>query len=138
MLFTHRGACDNLSVEIRDETLSPEFSFPLDASAIDRRDVTAISHSMTALNSLPCCVLSSAEFSFFLREPTDGGRIKNDLGPSEGSESSGLGIPLIPANKDGDFTKLRVPDLVAEVAWSEIKFFFKPWVLRNVHLPVFT
>ena len=81
MLFTHRGACDNLSVEIRDETLSPEFSSLFDASPVGRCDVTAIRHSMAALNNLLSGILDCAEFEFFLRQPTDGGRIKNDLSP---------------------------------------------------------
>ena len=79
--FVRAGFGQDLAGGAGDETLPPEFNARaaggfLQADSIGHRDVTAVSHCVTALNDLPRAVLKGAVFHFFFGMPTDGGGIK--------------------------------------------------------------
>ena len=69
--------------------------------------------------------------------PTDRRRVEQNLRPLKRCETRRLGIPLVPANTHADPTESRVPSTKTQIAGSEVKFFVKKRVVRNVHLPVF-
>ena len=80
----HRSLSNNLPSWSANKTLPPEFN-PLTTGgffvsrSVRSRDVTAIGDSMTALNSLPCRMLSFSFGGFFRWMPADGSGVKNDL-----------------------------------------------------------
>ena len=72
----------------------------------------------------------------FLRQPADGRGVKNDFRPLHGRQARGFRVPLIPADEHADAAESGVERLIAQVAGGEVKFFFKPGILRNMHLAV--
>ena len=81
-------------------------------------------------------MLRLAEGGFLLGEPTDGGRVEEDLRAAEGGEARGLGVPLVPANEHADVAVRGPPGAETQVAGGEVEFLLEARVLGDVHLAV--
>src|SRR5207244_9439028 len=82
-------------------------------------------------------ILCRAEFLFLRRMPADGGWIKQNLRSAQRGQSCRLGIPLVPANADADFSMGGFPRLKSEIARREVKLLVVKRIIGNVHLAIF-
>src|SRR5579859_3251025 len=91
---------------------------------------------MGALNRSPGIVLGSAEFRFFIRMPTNGGGIEENVCALKGSQAGAFRVPLVPADERADAAGVSVKGLEAEIAGGEVKLFVVERVVRDVHLAI--
>src|SRR5205807_1336694 len=99
--------------------------------------VNAVSDGVGALDGFPGVKLRGAEFRFFMRMPSNAGRIENDLSSTESRHTRAFRIPLVPANLHADFAVFRFKIRKTKIAGSEIKLFVVERVVGDVHLSVF-
>ena len=79
----------------------------------------------------------AAPNSRFLRGmPADGRGIEQDVRAAQAGQARGFGIPLVPADQDGDAAVARVEAGEAQIAGREIKFLVVERVVGDVHLAV--
>src|SRR5882724_9050428 len=103
---------------------------------IRHRNKATVSNGVAPLNRLPGCMLQFPVFSLFSGMPTDGGRIKKDLGALHRRQSSRFRIPLVPANQDTNFRIACLPCAKAQIAWRKVEFFVIKWIIGNMHFAV--
>ena len=127
---------NDLPVEVRDESLSPEFAVAFGSDAVDGADIASVGDGVAALDGFPGAVLCFAEQGFFFGEPADGGGVEEDLGPFQSRQPGCFRVPLVPADQDTYCSEFRFECLVAQVAGREVEFFFESGVLRDVHFAV--
>src|SRR4029453_7250983 len=81
-------------------------------------------------------MLSQVDFCFFIRQPTDRGRIKKKLCTAERSESRCFRKPLVPADQCAHFPISRVVSLKTKITGSEVELFVVKRIVGNVHLAI--
>ena len=133
-----RGLGQHVSIGIREEASAPKLNFALDAHAIRSSHKESVGDRMTAHHCLPCGILTGTVDLAFAGNPANRSRIEQQLGPLHRGQTSGFGIPLIPANADTDFGVLRLECEEPQIAWGEVEFFVVQRIIRDVHLAVHT
>src|SRR5690606_22655284 len=72
------------------------------------RNVDPVRDSVSALRRAPCIRLGLAPFLPLRRMPADRRRVQENLSSQQSGDSSGFGIPLIPADQDADLSEPSV------------------------------
>ena len=80
----------------------PPSAGPFVADPVDGRDEHAVGDRVGPLHRLPGVGLGLAELGLLGGVPADGGGVEQDLGPLQGRQPGGLGIPLVPADERAD------------------------------------
>ena len=109
---------------------------PFVADPVDGRDVDAVGDRVRPLDRLPGARLGLAELGLLGGVPADRRGIEEDLGPSEGRQPGGLGIPLVPADERADPGVRGLERLEPEVAGREVVLLVIERVVGDVHLAI--
>ena len=92
---------------------------------------------MSAHHCLPGPSLTLLLFGRVVRVVADGGGVDEQLGPLQGHQPCGLGVPLVPADQHAQPSYAGVDRLKAEVARGEVELLVIAGVVGDVHLAVF-
>ena len=142
-VLIHAALGDDFAARIAGKALSPKFQ-SLAAGrrfmphAVNCGNITAVGNGVAALDGLPGSVLGLAFDDFFSGMPADGGWVKNELGPGQCCEPSGLREPLIPADQHANAAVRGVPRAEALIAGGEVKLLVVQRIIRDMHFPVGT
>ena len=127
-----------------NKTLSPELDAPRDTGpvglmscAVDADNGQAICDSVSTLDGEPGSVLPLFFCLLVAAFPADGGGIDQHFRTSQGHESRGFGVPLIPTDQYAEFSDRGLNGFKTEVARGEVKFFVIGRVVGDVHFAVF-
>src|SRR5690348_3039234 len=142
-----RCLCDDAAEGIAKKRAAPELqAVALRAIAADvaelvpnpvhHPDEHAVRNGVRALDGPPGVLLRFPIFSFFVRMPTNGRWVKQNVGSLKSRQARALRIPLVPADQRSHATELRIERLEPKIAGSEVIFFVIQGIVRDVHLAV--
>ena len=109
---------------------------PLEADAVDGRDVDAVGDRVAALHGAPGVALRRALGLLLGGVPADGRRVEDQLGAGEGRQARRLREPLVPADQHADAPGAGVEAPEPEIARREVVLLVVAGVVGDVHLAV--
>src|SRR5690554_6743009 len=128
----------------RNKRRSPKFdsrsvgNILLQAYSIGSGYIDSIGYGMAFHHIHPSTVLIGPVLLFFLWMPAYGCRVKQYLSSLKCRQSSGLRIPLVPANQGSYFSFFRRKGFEPGISRRKIKLFVKMRIIWNMHLAVET
>src|SRR5262249_39227616 len=135
-LFGTRGTRNDFAEWVRNEGTAPKSQITLAADPIHGCGENAIQRCMGAHRVLPA-MCRERLISFEFLEPTNRGRIKNDLRSLNRVDACRFRIPLVITNKRCDYSSAGFDLNVADVTGRKVMLLVIVGVVRNVHFSIF-